>query len=194
MIEIKNLSKSYGDNKVIDKFSLVLPEGETSVIMGQSGCGKTTLLKVIMGLESPDGGEITGVGRVSAVFQEDRLAEEFSPCKNVVLASGCTVSEAEKILASLGLKESIHQPVSSLSGGMKRRVAIARALSAEYDLIIMDEPLKGLDEETKISVMDVIRSHCRNKTALIVTHDENEANALVTPGGKVVHPEFKLHQ
>ena len=129
-ILITNLSKSYGETVVFRNFSARLPLGETIVITGVSGGGKTTLLRLILGLETPDGGKIAGVpARRAAVFQEDRLCPQLTALENVLLTAGRKKErEARDILARLGLGESLAVPAAELSGGMRRRVAILRAL------------------------------------------------------------------
>ncbi len=184
MLKLDNISKSYGDKLVLDRLSFSFPDGETSIIMGQSGCGKTTLLRIIMGLEKPDAGTLLcNAKRISAVFQEDRLAEDFSAVRNVVYAANCTREQAEALLARLGLGESMYLPTREFSGGMKRRTAIARALLADFDLLVMDEPFKGLDAETKAVAVDTVRELCKNKSVIVVTHDETEAASIMTQNG-----------
>lgn len=150
-ILITNLSKSYGETVVFRNFSARLPLGETTVITGVSGGGKTTLLRLILGLETPDGGEIAGVpARRAAVFQEDRLCPQLTALENVLLTAGRKKErKARDILARLGLGESLAVPAAELSGGMRRRCALARALCAESDLLVLDEPFKGLDEANR---------------------------------------------
>ena len=155
-ITLKNISKSFGDKSVLSDLNTFFEIGKISVIMGESGCGKTTLINIIMGLEKADSGEISGVPEsISAVFQEDCLSENFSAVSNLRAVTGKKVAKETitELLLSFGLNDKdINSPVNRLSGGMKRRVAIARALIAESGLIIMDEPFKGLDEETKAKV------------------------------------------
>ena len=182
-VEILNVSKAYGAKRVLRGFSLAVPGGGATCLMGPSGCGKTTLLRLIAGLETPDAGEIRGADRrrLAYVFQEDRLINHVSALKNVQMVSdGGT---AERLLSALGLSESARTPVSRLSGGMARRVAIARALAADAELILMDEPFKGLDKHTRARVIDAVRAETAGKTLLVVTHDAEEAALL---GGRVV--------
>lgn len=177
-ILITNLSKSYGETVVFRNFSARLPLGETTVITGVSGGGKTTLLRLILGLETPDGGEIAGVParRRAAVFQEDRLCPQLTVLENVLLAAGRKKErEARDLLARLGLGESLAVPAAELSGGMRRRCALARALCAESDLLVLDEPFKGLDEANRRAAMDAVRAVSDDKTVLLVTHDAAEA-------------------
>ncbi|NCA98657.1 MAG: ABC transporter ATP-binding protein [Clostridia bacterium] len=180
-IEIRKVSKSYAGRPVLDQFSAVLPDHETTVIMGPSGCGKTTLLRLLMGLEHPDDGQIEGLPvKISAVFQEERLCSPFSAQANVRLVTGKSVSRQtiEQHLAEIGLSGSIEQPVRTLSGGQQRRVSIVRAMLADSDLIVLDEPFKGLDADTKRSVLTYVQSKAKGKTLLVVTHDAAEAIAL----------------
>ena len=180
-ILVKNIEKSFGQQAVLKDFSFTFPAGKTTCIMGESGCGKTTLLRILMGLEKPDGGSISGIqkGRVGAVFQEDRLCENLSAAANLRLVrKHLPQEEIEEAFREVRLEDAWKKPVRELSGGMKRRVAILRALLAEADCIIMDEPLKGLDEETKEQTIRYIRSRTDGKTLIVVTHEEKEAEML----------------
>jgi NitT/TauT family transport system ATP-binding protein len=178
-IKITNLSKSFGENVVLKDFSATFPQGNITCIMGASGCGKTTLLNIILGLLPKDGGEIEGLPqKISAVFQENRLFNDFSVIDNLKAVITGKESDLVKGVEAMGLKEFIHAPVSSLSGGMKRRVALLRALESDSDLIVMDEPFKGLDEDTKDRVMDYTLSRLKGRTAIVVTHDPAEAEKL----------------
>ena len=150
--------------------------------MGPSGCGKTTLLRILLGLETADAGTITGLEgrRMSAVFQEDRLCENVSAVSNLRLVNpALSRRAAEAALTELGLGEALSQPVREFSGGMKRRVAILRALLAEFDLLLADEPFKGLDEETKRQTMAYFAEHTRGKTVILVTHEEIRPSLLL---------------
>lgn len=177
VILLEHISKSYAETVVFRDFSVRLPLGETSVITGVSGCGKTTLLRLILGLETPDAGTITGVpARRAAVFQEDRLCPQLTALENVLLIAGRKrESEARDMLVRLGLGESLAVPAAELSGGMRRRCALARALCAEFDLLALDEPFKGLDEANRRAAMDAVRALSGDKTVLLVTHDAAEA-------------------
>jgi len=184
-IVLRDISKAYGNLRVLANLSVTFPGGEVTCIEGPSGCGKTTLLRLIAGLERPDGGTLEGVPeRKAFVFQEDRLCEDFSAVSNVRLASGPSMSRAEirKRLREIGLEESLSRPVREYSGGMKRRVAIVRAVSGEGDLLLLDEPFKGLDEDLRTRVMDFVKRYSEGKTILCVTHDGAEAAYL---GGRV---------
>ena len=191
-IEVMNISKSFGDKPVLKGFSARFPAGKITWIMGASGCGKTTLLNLIMGFLQPDSGSIAGVPeKIAAVFQEDRLCDDFSPVSNVRAVTGKRVptEEIEAHLKELGLGESLHVPARTLSGGMRRRVALARAVLYGGDLIIMDEAFKGLDEENRRIAMEYVRAHTKGKTVLAVTHDAEEAAYL---GGNLIRMEAVL--
>ena len=180
-VELKNISKAYGEKQVLSGFSRLFQEGETTCIMGASGCGKTTLLRLLLGLEIPDSGEILGMeGRKkSAIFQEDRLVDSISASANLRLVSpALSRSQAEQLLTDVGLGDSLHQPVRELSGGMKRRVAILRALAADCDILLADEPFVGLDDATKQQTMELFRQCTQGKTVLLVTHEEREAEVF----------------
>lgn len=176
-IIVEHLLKSYDGLPVLKDFSHRFLEGKTTCIMGESGGGKTTLLHIILGIEFPDGGTVTGVpyGRVSAVFQEDRLCENLSAEANIrLVCKGMPESEIHSAMEAVRLQDAFRKPVREMSGGMKRRVAVLRALLAESDCIIMDEPLKGMDEETKAAVLQVIKEYASGKTLIVVTHDKEE--------------------
>lgn len=183
-IIIKDLCKSFGEKKVLEGFSATFPAGSVSCIMAPSGAGKTTLLSIMQGFTAPDSGSITGNDvKMSAVFQEDRLCEDFGAVSNVRFScgSGKNKKSKEEIVAcleSLGLGDSLDKPVREFSGGMKRRVAIARALMADYELLFLDEPFKGLDGEMRASVAGYIRTAAAGKTVIAVSHDETEAELL----------------
>lgn len=182
MIKIDELNKSFGDTAVFKEFSAEFEDGSVTCIMGSSGIGKTTLLRILMGLEDYDDGRITGIENktMAAVFQEDRLCENLTVSANIRMTGGKDekgISEQEvvKYLEIIGMKDMAGKQVSELSGGMKRRVAILRAVLADRDIVFFDEPLKGLDQETEKKVMETIVPLLSGKTVLWVTHREDEA-------------------
>lgn len=179
-IIVDNVSKSYGEQVVLKKLTVRFPEEKISCIMGPSGCGKTTLMRILLGLERADEGRVEGVpyGKISAVFQEDRLCENVSAIRNLKLVSEKDEAELRREMETLRLGKAFGKPVRELSGGMKRRVAILRALLAPCGCIMMDEPLKGLDEETKIVTAGYIRKNAKEKTLIVITHDRQDLELL----------------
>lgn len=186
VIEIKEVSKSY-DKKVLDKVSFTVEPGSIMVITGPSGKGKTTLLNIMMGLVSPDSGEVIGIPeKKSCVFQEDRLLENFTVEENLKLVSELPVEKLkEECSVLLGEKE-FSQKVREFSGGMKRRVSILRALLTSSGVIFMDEPFKGLDAELKEKVIQCTLEKRKDRTLFVVTHDMSEAERLGTTYFKIL--------
>ena len=186
-VGLLGINKSFGDKLVLADFSLELERGITC-IMGASGKGKTTIVNILAGLVDADEGSVkipTGT-KFSFVFQEDRLLEWESAITNVLFVTSNpkqNAVRATELLTEANLEGSIHKKAKELSGGMKRRVAICRALMADYDIIILDEPFKGLDAKIKPRIIDMVKNHTRDKYALVITHDRSEAEHL---GGRLV--------
>ncbi len=179
-LEVKNLSKAYGDHVVLDGFSHTFPEGRVTAIEGRSGCGKTTLLRLIAALERPDAGTIAGVpeGGIGMVFQEDRLPPQLTAvdCLRSVLKNAPERDgRIWEALAALGLDGDLDKPVREFSGGMRRRVALARALLFPSKLVLLDEPFKGLDADTRHAAIRFARPLLAGRTVLLVTHDPGDA-------------------
>ena len=190
-IIIKNLSKSYGTLTVLKNVDLTLDRYKTYCLMSPSGTGKTTLFRILMGLEKADEGDIiwnvgSGAGtetdtdasrslRISAVFQEDRLCPSFSPTSEI---SGISRDEILTAMCRLLPEECLNRPVSTLSGGMKRRTAILRALLTRSDLLLMDEPFTGLDEGTKDEVIKFLKEYRQDRFLLISTHQKEDVEKL----------------
>lgn len=176
-IEFINVTKKFDDKEVLKNFNYIFEDGKTSFIMGESGIGKSTLVRIMLGLEKDYSGQVKGLeGRkISAVFQDDSLCKNLSVFLNIRLVSD-TVNKESIIenLSKLGLEDIVDKRVRELSGGMKRRVAILRALSTEFDTLIMDEPFKGLDLENKEKVMKMVIEKAIGKTLIIVSHNEDE--------------------
>ena len=150
-----------------------------TAVSGRSGCGKTTLLAVLLGLLRPDGGTVSGFRQPSAVFQEDRLLPFLSAEKNIAVTAGCTEAEAGEALLSVGFDAADRgKRAFELSGGMARRVAIVRAMLAPGDAVLLDEPFKGLDERTRAQVVRFVCENRRGRTMVVVTHDPRDAEAL----------------
>lgn len=175
MIEFEGVYFAYGKKEVLKDVSFRIEKGETVCITGKSGRGKTTLLRLICGLEKPKAGKITNLSEsISAVFQEDRLIPFKSAKENVLLF--CEDEEkTDKAFNKLGLENEKNSDTETLSGGMKRRVAVIRALLKKSDLLILDEPFTGLDEETKRTTAEFIRENAEGRTVILSAHDKDEA-------------------
>lgn len=178
MIKFDNVTFSYGKNTVLKDFNLTIKDGERICLFAPSGYGKTTVLRLIMGLEKPKSGKILGVEnkKIAVTFQEDRLIPNKTVKENVVLFGGET--DVNDLLVSLNLKEAAHNFPKSLSGGMARRVAIARALNSKGDIYIFDEPFNGIDKENIEKTAHIINEKTKNKTFILVTHNKDEAALL----------------
>lgn len=171
MIEFRGVSKSFDGKRVLRDFNWRIAPGEQWQVCGASGIGKTTLLRLLMRLEEPDAGSITGREdlRFLPVFQEDRLVEHWSAVGNVSLVCA-DAARVQKILRALLPESAIDQPVRTLSGGMRRRVALARALTAEGDVLVLDEPYAGLDADTERQAAEVIAANRAGRTLVLVSH------------------------
>ena len=180
MLECLNISHSYGQLDVLKDVSLTLEPGQRVALMGPSGCGKTTLLKIALGLLAPTEGQVNnGFAQSAAVFQEPRLLPWRTALENVNLVLGdrkASLSRAAAALERMELADAAGQYPGELSGGMQQRVAIARALATDPDLLVLDEPFKGMDEALRARVLQTVAQ--TNAAVLLVTHDEWEAKAL----------------
>ena len=179
MIELKNIAFSYGETAVLKDFSLEVKNGECVCLKGESGCGKTTVLRLILGLETAQSGTVSVDGTVSAVFQEDRLVESLSLSKNIELVTTDSVKAAE-LIKKAGLETVAHKKISAFSGGMKRRAAIIRAVAFGGDALILDEPFNGLDLENKQKMAEIIKENYLDlgKPVLLISHVEEDAELL----------------
>ena len=181
MITIDRLTLSYGSLQVLKDCSLRVEAGSRVALMGPSGCGKTSLINVIAGLLTPDSGKVSVNGKVSYVFQEPALFPWLTAVDNinVVLSDGPeTLPRAEQLLEAVGLSDCRDKYPHQLSGGQKQRIAICRALAYGGDILLLDEPLKGLDADTRDQVSALLRQEWAGKTLLLVTHDPSEAQNL----------------
>jgi len=170
-IRVERLCKAYDGKSVLTDLTAAFSRGITC-ISAPSGTGKTTLLRLLLGLEHPDGGSITGADvRWAAVFQEDRLLEGLSAAGNLRFALGELPPAAAGLLERLGLSLEDPRPVREWSGGMKRRLALARALLAPSEALALDEPFTGLDGENRARCLELIRMAGAEKPVLLATHD-----------------------
>lgn len=181
MIELKNVSFSYDKIKLLDNFNLTVNRGECVQLYGASGTGKTTVARLILGLETADSGSIIVPQKISAVFQEDRLLVNLDILKNIRLVlSKEQYQFADKLLKEFGLWNARKKRISTLSGGMKRRVAIIRAIAYGGDALILDEPFNGLDSDNKQIAANIIKREFLDKTkpVLLITHVKEDAQLL----------------
>ena len=180
MLELKDVSLSFGALEVLRGASLTLGQGERIAITGPAGCGKTSLLHVVAGLLHPDSGLVRNrAARTACVFQEPRLLPWLSAEENVsiVMPHGTQGQDALMLLKKLGLADSAEKHPCELSGGMQQRAALARALAYAPDLLLLDEPFRALDAASKALAIDAVneRADC---AVILVTHSPEEADAL----------------
>ncbi len=173
-LRVEHLCKRYGENAVLDDISFTARVGVTR-LLGPSGIGKTTLLRVLLGLETPDSGTVNGDKfRWTAVFQENRLLEGLDAEENLrfVLGANYNAAAAQALLEELGLGDVGKKKVRDYSGGMQRRLALARALLAPSDALALDEPFTGLDAENREAAMRAILRAAETKIVLLSMHEE----------------------
>ncbi len=174
---LENVRASYDGQCVFTELNCRFDKGTATVILGPSGIGKTTLLRLLLGLKRPVAGTVAGAGslRCGTVFQEDRLLETASAVRNIRL-----VCREEAIirehLTSLGIPTAEQdKPVSQLSGGQRRRVALVRAVLFESDFLLLDEPFKGLDADTAALTKQYVLQNIEGRGLVLVTHDPLDA-------------------
>lgn len=178
-VRIRNIGKSYGEQRVLEDFSLTMKAGGRYCLMAPSGAGKTTLLNLLNRTVLPETGTIEGVPeRIGMVFQEDRLCGEYDTAVNIMLASRYSetdvLAEAVRILP----EECLTKPVKELSGGMKRRCAVLRAMLSGAEFIVMDEPFAGLDDESRERTAAYILEELGGRTLLVTTHRAEDVELL----------------
>jgi phospholipid/cholesterol/gamma-HCH transport system ATP-binding protein len=203
-VQVSSLSKSFGEQTVLNGISLEVAQGETLSVLGRSGTGKSVLLKLIIGLHKPDSGsirvhgqEVTGLPlkplnevrkRLGFLFQQAALYDSLTVEENVAfpLRRHSKMSDDERnervreLLTSVGMDQDAHKIPAEISGGMQKRVGLARALALEPDILLFDEPTAGLDPITAAEIDDLILrlQRERNMTSIVVTHDIHGAQAI----------------
>ena len=181
-VQVRGMVRRYGTRTVLNNLNLTIQRGEFVALLGESGCGKTTLLRALAGLDPIQAGRIDAPGRPAVVFQEPRLLPWESLWRNVSLGLGGSDprGRAAAALAEVGLGDRLDDWPRNLSGGQAQRVALARALVQEPRLLLLDEPFAALDALTRIRmhalVKDLVTLH--SPGVLLVTHDVDEAIAL----------------
>ena len=178
MISFKNVYFSYGKKQILNDFNLQINDGERVCLCGPSGKGKTTVLRLIMGLEKENSGQVKVLenAKISAVFQEDRLLPFKTVLENITLFGDSM--QGLSVLKELGLQDYANKYPSSLSGGMARRVSIARALASGGDIFIFDEPFNGIDEENVKLTAALINHYTCGKTVIMVSHNIRDIELL----------------
>ena len=182
MIECKDVAKSFDDQLVFSHLNMRIEEGERICLMAPSGCGKTTLLRMVLGLESYDSGTLINphTSSMAVVFQEDRLCDALSAVDNVALVCKPGVSRRalRSMLCEVLPDEVLDKQVAYLSGGQRRRVALVRAFACDARLLVLDEPFSGLDSTTRSEVAQFMLRHQNNATLLVSTHGEHDHVSL----------------
>ena len=184
MLTIEHLTKQFGEKTLFRDLCLMV-DGP-AVLWAPSGWGKTTLLRILMGLDTPTAGRVQGVGRAAAVFQEDRLCPQLTALQNVTLVlPGSEKQYKEQIkidFQQLGMNAAaLALPAARLSGGQKRRTALLRALWAPSDTLLLDEPFTGMDLDTLAAAAALLRTRCGTEPVLLATHDREAIRLLGWP-------------
>lgn len=187
MIELSNVSFSYGEKEILKDLSYTFPDKGVFAVMGESGEGKTTLLRLLCGLEKPSAGKIESTYTKAAVsFQEPRLLPWLN-CKNninfVLPKEKIGLNVANDLLRQFELSKQENSLPSALSGGMKQRLSLARALATDADLLLLDEPFSALDAALKARIAPLIKNANPDGLTILVTHDVKDAELL---GAKVL--------
>ena len=184
MLTIEHLTKQFGEKMLFR--DLCLTVDGPAVLWAPSGWGKTTLLRILMGLDTPTAGRVRGVGRAAAVFQEDRLCPQLTALQNVTLVLPDSEKQYKEQIKSdfqqLGMDAAaLTLPAARLSGGQKRRTALLRALWAPSDTLLLDEPFTGMDPATLAAAAALLRTRCGTEPVLLATHDREAIRLLGWP-------------
>ena len=179
MITLDHVSMAFGEKQIFENLTLSFSSPGQYAVLGPSGRGKTTLLRLIAGLERPQSGKVIlpEDGRIAYCFQEDRLLPFKTVLENIELVCGDT-DTAKCWLERVGLKGEENSYPASLSGGMKRRAALARALAFDAPILLMDEPFRALDSDTHAGMLALVREAAKHKLLILVTHDEADAEGM----------------
>lgn len=182
MLKLVNVCKKYENNKVIDNFNVTINKGEKVAFIGESGKGKTTLFKVLIGIENIDEGFIeNNKNDISVSFQEDIFANNFSIKDNIdlILDKETDFNSIQKDLNDMGINKKPSDKISTLSIGMKRRVSTIRAFKSDRKIIMLDEPFAGLDIESINLTKKYIKENIKDRTLIIFTHSKEIVEDLV---------------
>ncbi len=172
---IKNLTKAFDKKLVFDKFSIEIPKNKVTIVEGESGCGKTTLLRIIAGLDTDYTGEIIKESDyISYVFQEPRLFDAITVKQNLEIVEKNSNLSLQEILSIVELENDLNTYPNELSGGMKMRLSLARALYYNGDMFLMDEPFSALDNDMKNRIISKVFELLKEKTVIIVSHNISE--------------------
>ncbi len=182
-MKITNLSKRFGKKILFNNFSLDIPDRGIIAIKGESGCGKTTLMRIIAGLDKKYSGKIEygNIKKISYVFQEPRLLPSCTALENAALPLGNTEeakNTAKTWLTKLGLEDDLNTYPDELSGGMKMRVALARAFAYDGDILLLDEAFNGIDADRTKAIMDIVIDYSKKKPCFVVTHNREQLDYL----------------
>lgn len=203
MLTVTSLAKSFGSTPVLNNISVELPAGEVLAVLGRSGCGKTTLLKILAGLEAPDSGDVLMDGQsvlsipperrqVVYLYQEPLLFPHLNVFENVAFGlrirhvdNATVTQQVGDMLADLELSDQAHKQPNQLSGGQRQRVSFGRALIIRPRLLLLDEPFGNLDAQTRTTMQELFGRVAQQygMTALFVTHDTREALTVGTRFG-----------
>lgn len=176
-VSFQDVSLAFGEKVLFSHFTKTFTFSGVTALMGPSGSGKTTFFRLLCGLQKPDSGAVLGFPKTFTVlFQEDRLLPWVDALTNVALVSDTETAKA--CLNKVELSNEMHNFPGNLSGGMCRRVAIARALAHKSEILLLDEPLKGLDEELRAQMLHLVKTEGETRPVLFITHDEREVEAL----------------
>jgi len=200
MILVENISKAYGDKLILNSINLQFKQNNITVLLGKSGEGKTTLFRIIAGIEDQDEGKvIIDSTKTTMVFQDNQLYPHLNVVNNLMTPQRVILKRTKKeatiisddILKRLNIEYLKYNTVESLSGGEAQRVAIARALAMDKDIILFDEPTSALDRENINILIGLLKDLKKDKTVLIITHDEEFSIGVADTIYRIENGEIK---